>query len=257
MAEWSLSQDGFRALFEGARADIRGSVSETGHSLPAYEDAVRGRDLSLERVNRDVSAVAGPDGRMIACRRGCNHCCHQLVAAAPLEVLIIARRVAAWPAERREDLVRRLEAIACIPATEEERTSRKLPCPLLENGECAVYDRRPGNCRALLSYSEDACSNGLDTSTARHGDGDLVPSPDLPYLVTSACSMGLDAGQIERGLDTERIDLVMGLLMALTDPGVREAWLKGEEVFAPARLPMPIANRELIAAALRKLALDD
>lgn len=238
-----------RPLVESARADIRDSIALSGHSLAAYTEALRGRDLSLESLGEAIVREPGPQGRRIACRNACSHCCHQLVVTTPLEVLRIAERIRTrWPEDRKAGLIERLKRIAAVPATRDARTTRRHPCPLLENRLCSVYDVRPGPCRSLYSYSEIACRRGLEKSTRRAGDTGRVPSPDLPIFVGMALALGLEAGQIEMGLDTEPVDLVRGLLIALENRDAAELWLEGGTPFGSARVETPLSSREMIAS---------
>lgn len=253
----SLDDKDFCNALVGARQDVRDFVQSMGHSLSAYREAVRGRDLSLDQVTRAFVDTPSPEGRQIECRRGCAHCCHQLVSVMPIEVLAIAEQVAAWPTARRTALLERLAAISRVPATEADRIGKSLPCPLLEGSTCQVYHYRPGACRALLSYSVKACRKGLEQRHMPAGEAELIPSPEMPFMVEGALGIGLDAGMIERGLDTERIDLVRGLLIALTDENALAKWLAGEEVFAPARIATSASSKALASAAIATFDLKD
>ena len=65
-----------------------------------------------------------------------------------------------------------------------------------------------------------------------------------------ALGLGLEAGQIENGLDTEPVDLVRALLVALTTPDAVSLWLEGADVFAPARVEAPLTSRDMVATIL-------
>lgn len=253
----TLDEQDFRNLLVSARRDVRSFVQALGHSPSAYVEAVRGRDLSLDQVTATVAERPAPDGRSVECRRGCAHCCHQLVSTMPVEVLVIADVILDWEPARRKALLERLASISTVPATEGNRISKSLPCPLLEGSECQVYENRPSACRALLSYSEAACRKGLQQGHMPAGEAEMIPSPDLPFLVAGALGVGLDAGMVERGLDTERIDLVRGLLIALTDEHAPAKWLAGEEVFKPARIATPASSKAMVSAAIATFDLKD
>ncbi len=109
-----------------------------------------------------------------SCRPGCDVCCTRDLTATTLEgwYLVEYCRQAG-----RRDLVRRLGedlrpglrpqltingfAAACIrgrQAPGQERDLQSCPCPLLEEGRCAVYPARPLGCRAMVSVT--VCRSG-------------------------------------------------------------------------------------------------
>jgi hypothetical protein len=249
-------------LISSAKADAHQAIALFGLSLEAFRDVVEVRDRSIDEAGRAVLEQPGPDGRMIKCKAGCAHCCHQMVHATPLEALLIADAIrTSFTEAETEALVARLVALMRVPANEADRTSRKLPCPLLENNSCSIYKIRPHVCRALYSYSATACSKGLDASTRTRGASIMVPSPDIPYKFASALNMGLDATLLEHGLDTERVDLAGGLHYALTHKEAATDWLAGKDIFAPFRTvgPLfegePLRNDKLVKMALESYGI--
>jgi hypothetical protein len=73
--------------------------------------------------------------------------------------------------------------------------------------------------------------------------------------VGAAVAIGYDAAQLQRNLDTERVDLSRGLLVALKDPESERKWLEGRSIFAPARVPTPMTNKSIVNNALKRLGI--
>lgn len=135
--------------------------------LSRYQDLLAGVDSRGDEVRE---AYPG----QIQCGRGCTDCCHQPFDISWLEgfflwiglgdldegvrrrVLERAKAYEAWSATQSWG------ARETIQGTEEERTLRMriridamstshMPCPLLEDGVCLLYDYRPAVCR-LAGY---------------------------------------------------------------------------------------------------------
>jgi hypothetical protein len=95
-------------------------------------------------------------GRQIFCRKGCGGCCNLAVHATWPEAVAAAAAFPAQHAARLSAYVDRLMATLCQLA--DLKTYLKLhrqtigPCPFLtDKATCALYDKRPISCRALLS----------------------------------------------------------------------------------------------------------
>jgi len=66
----------------------------------------------LAKVSRRFARVAARHAESVACRRGCFGCCVGLFQVSALDAAVAAQGLAALPAERREAIRRRGEAIA-------------------------------------------------------------------------------------------------------------------------------------------------
>ena len=114
----------------------------------------------------DVAWVCGP---------GCAACCTRNVTATTLEAALMVRRLAgggdrAWigrihaaAAEPRFQPLMTTNELADLCARDaeipqEELPADTLPCPLLQDDLCAVYDARPFGCRAMVSSVDCAQS---------------------------------------------------------------------------------------------------
>lgn len=104
----------------------------------------------------------------LVCPGGCARCCEEApaVPVSPLEALVVAEAVRRLAEPLRSRLRWRLNEVAARsagravpPAAAPGELSLSLglngPCPLLEQGRCAVYEARPLVCRAFGFAAED------------------------------------------------------------------------------------------------------
>lgn len=188
--------------------------------------------------------------KAIACARLCAHCCHAPVSARAPEVLFLKRAVA--PAEApavAEDVARASVVTGAMSA--DERARRPVPCPLLRDDLCRLYEARPLTCRTAVSSDVSACERAFRLGMADTG----IPTPDFYTRVRAGYALAL-AGALKRsGLPATAYELNSALHAALVRTDAEAAWLAGEPVFASAA-PDPMGdpfdhprNRDLYLAA--------
>ena len=182
-----------------------------------------------------AAAAQHPPRPPLACREGCAWCCHKVVGTAAPELLRIVHflheNVSAEQVAATRDRAVRLD---------EQRWSLKhdawaadrLPCPLLVDGRCSVYPVRPLTCRAYNSSDAGRCERSV-TSRAQV----TVPRYEVQHRLGTFVLDGLRSGLAEARLPGDLLELTAALRIALTVPDAAERWLRGEAVFAPARLP--------------------
>jgi Fe-S-cluster containining protein len=135
------------------------------------------------------------------CRVGCTACCHD----NPRGVTGVERRyLTAW-VDRWEDgpaLRARFRELAA-QATDPESWRRKhIACPLLENGRCRAYERRPIACRAFVALSPAEWCSPESADYARRVNPHLDP-PAVILQIFNALSQHLGLGgptDLHRGL---------------------------------------------------------
>lgn len=187
-----------------------------------------------DHILDDVRAKEPPT-QPIACKKGCDFCCHgQEVQVSPPETL----RIAAYLAERvpTAAIAKLLERVREVEAMkerhrEEGRGRASFPCPLLEGGACSVYPVRPFVCRGFNSYDARACElNRIhlvdDAKIVGYAHQNQIAQSALGGLRVALAALGLDAGVF---------DLAPALRIALTEKDVARRWLAGEPVFEEAK----------------------
>jgi hypothetical protein len=137
----------------------------------------------------------------MACRRGCESCCHAWLTVSSVEAAQVEAALAQLtPAARSAVAARGRSQLAREAAGEGEAR-----CAMLEaDGACAVYEGRPLVCRTqghALRYPSGLIP--ADAITARGARGDITHCP-LNY--TNA------APRPEDILDAERVDQILALV---------------------------------------------
>jgi Fe-S-cluster containining protein len=213
-----------------------------------------GHDATLERVvevARSMMAstsrlVAGllaraPEGS-VACRAGCDHCCHQIVGVTAPEAFAIFEHLKRTRSpEELERLKARVEAqyerARGLPSA--ERFSPEHPCVFLESGSCSIYEVRPLACRGVNSLDAADCETRLRDPEARaqfleqgHGGRCYLE----PLRAFRAVSAGLQLGLSELyRLDTRGLDLLGAMHVLLHgNASAGSAWINGQQPFQQA-----------------------
>ena len=178
----------------------------------------------------------------VACRAGCDHCCHQPVGLTPPEALAIlaylrqtlASDELAAVAARLADRERKTRGLSSA-----ERFSPEQPCPFLDEGKCSIYEVRPLACRGMNSLDADECKTRLRDADARAAflaSGSGGRSFMEPIRAVHAVSAGLQLSLSELyGLDMRPLELTWALDLLLNGPASSATeWLSGEQPFESA-----------------------
>ena len=175
---------------------------------------------SLQRGVDQVLQSALAAGLKVDCQAGCSHCCSARVEALDPEVLRIAAALKTRPPAAIAALTDRLREHAARAQASTAQTHR-MPCPLLEQDLCTVYEMRPAVCRKAHSLDVRQCA---------------TPGADIPQslevlLKAEALSKGSADAYKHLGLAAAGHELGQALLLALTDPTAEARWMNGEAVF--------------------------
>jgi len=165
----------------------------------------------------------------VACRAGCDACCHVPVGVQAHEVLIVAQHVqTTFSPVALEDLIARAaeHRAAFAGRTSFERMSLRRPCPMLHDGNCTVYEARPEACRSHHSHNADACRANL--ASGREDEDVFIPGVRARMF---AVMLGIDQGVAEAGFDGQAYDLGSALHEALTNSQSAVRWMRREAAF--------------------------
>lgn len=204
-----------RAIAETVRTHVRSALvraSTTGdlqRTLDAI-DTIGGECIGLfEEALTRAAAESKPRGAElagVACRRGCAFCCYVDVDVTPLEAIRLARQPAG------------------IDAATAPEGGRRTPCPLLVDGACSQYERRPLACRAVFSPDAKVCEAGYVAEGRVE-----VPSLDWPRHLAAGYITGEIAALDDLGLASHMVTLREGLVVLRAENAIR-AWLNGDDV---------------------------
>ena len=194
---------------------LHGAATGRIDRMRAAIDAACGECVALFEDALRSSLVTNLEHRVamdrVACRRGCAFCCYVDVVVTPLEAIRLAGRA-------------RPGGVATAP--------HRRPCPLLADGACTVYDRRPFACRSIFSEDARACEAGYAGVGA-------APIPSLAWPRFLAC--GYITGQIaamdDLGLASHLVELRRALAVMDEDATALWRWLDGADVFPRQNAP--------------------
>jgi uncharacterized protein len=165
----------------------------------------------------------------IACRAGCDACCHVPVGVLAHEVLIAALYVQIhFSPVDLEALIERaaIHRAAFAGRSNAERTALKTPCVLLREGNCSIYEARPEACRSHHSHNAGACRTNLEV-----GREDIdVYIPGVRGRMF-AVMLATDQAVAEAGFDGQAYDFGSALHEALTDSSCATRWIQRQPTF--------------------------
>jgi Fe-S-cluster containining protein len=185
--------------------------------------------LAQKRFDRAYEATSVAARASVACRAGCGTCCHVPVGAQAHEVLIAAEYIQTrFSPVDFDDVLARVAAhrAAFAGRSVEERLALKLPCALLQNESCSIYEARPGSCRAHHSHNLDGCRANL----AAGFDGVDVLIPEIRGRMF-AVMLAIDQAAEESGFDQAAYDFGSALHEALTDSQCAFRWMQRKPAF--------------------------
>jgi Fe-S-cluster containining protein len=211
-----------REVVLGVALVLKGKLLERDNSRRAGEAA------GMAHALVEKSLQARPPKLDIACRQGCTYCCHSYVGVVPPEVfrLAAAIRKSSAPALAIEEVRARCRPLMGLEPM--DRLGRKLPCPLLIEGSCAVYADRPMVCRQTTSLSLEAC---IDEFENRNAHAQIPVSP-LHLAHSSNVHVALLGALAAAGRSIAAYELSAALDLVLTTPDAEPRWLAGDDVFA-------------------------
>ena len=231
------------------------SPQETPQNIPLFlyenerqyvEDAIADRQ-DVDSVIAIVEAAEGyaqsareqclpPGTPPVACKEGCDWCCHQSVRVSAPEVFRIVRHIHSLPEARQAELRARLGRLDARVRgrSPQERGQLVAACAFLEGGGCSIYPVRPLVCQTMSSFSAHDCEQAMP----RGFPAGSVHSEKVRHIVYGSIISGLCAG-LEKALDPQRaavLELTSAMVLALNHEDAYAAWLAGQPVFEAARL---------------------
>ncbi|MBS1212473.1 MAG: hypothetical protein H6R26_1089 [Proteobacteria bacterium] len=229
MAEQIFDDNGPVAFFKAQHKAFAETVKARRDSESLVDGLLTQGYDSFER-NVEIQAEGMPP---LACHKGCATCCTLRVTATAPEVLMIARYVR-WSADKLKalniDLAERIFSTdeKTRGLDEQQRVALRLRCPYIHNGACLIYQVRPLACRGHASYDVRACAE------AASGRSSEIPYSAPHMTVRSLVQNAMQSALRDAGLAFGLYELNHAVSIALRGETCCQAWLEGEDVFAPA-----------------------
>lgn len=210
---------------------------------PTFERVVELARSVMASTSRLVAGLLAhaPEGS-VACKAGCDHCCHQVVGVTPPEAFAIYEylkqtRSPAELAELKAHVATLYERARGLPSA--ARFSPEHPCAFLRDGSCSIYEARPLACRGVNSLDAEDCATRLRDPDARAGfleqgyGGRCFLDPLRAFRAVSA---GLQLGLSELyRLDMRALDLLAAMQVLLQEnPATGPSWIAGRQPFQDA-----------------------
>ena len=134
---------------------------------------LRFHDTSLKQIRERYFREGRPI--RLTCSKGCAACCEELLHVSELETrLLVESLTEAEKADLRQRVAKWLAQIGKRLDEREpdglEYRSWRIPCPMLKNGVCSVYEDRPLRCRSTM------------TDGPRHACEDLALRPTQRFI---------------------------------------------------------------------------
>jgi Fe-S-cluster containining protein len=214
-----------RLAFDRERAEARTRKTVDGAAARTQTIHMYGRMATLQ-AHVIAQAKADP-----ACKRGCSYCCHLRVEIRPHDAFVMAQYVRVkFNADQRAQVLARIEGTLAriAPLTQDQHVRAGVPCALLEDGVCSVYEARPATCRKYFSMSVDTCRNAFN-DTAAPLTGEI--EHEQVRLAGNAVALGYAKGLEDAGYDAALYELHYALHAALTNPKAETRYRKGKRPF--------------------------
>ncbi len=182
-----------------------------------------------KKYDERISELAGS----IACAAGCDFCCHYHVVATAPEIFAIAEHLAKMPKAEKTKIQERIKETASRVSkmAVSEYMVTNIPCAMLENGRCSIYELRPLACRGHHSVDAKICER---TFNAPQEDEPMELDYDRKLTVTALEAAHLTS-QREKKLDTAKYELHAALNTAIWNKDVFKRWLEHKLSFPNVR----------------------
>lgn len=163
-------------------------------------------------------SLSAQSAKPMACKKGCEWCCHQPIYALSYEMEYLNHFVKKnFDDEKVEEIKNRAaqKNKKFSALDEKDLQNAKHPCPLLENGSCLAYAARPVACRIYLSATVDSCLSFFNSPA----DENSIPAlADFPLRAGKMMNEGFKsalkaAGLPAREFRIEEILLVLPVAM--------------------------------------------
>jgi hypothetical protein len=136
-------------------------------------DLPRNLDWRAKRMLEITDELAAMVTPLAPCKKGCSHCCYQMIAISSWEAAQIAKvtgkKIASFDGynpeeDSREEMVKKYTGKVC---------------PFLVNKECSIYEVRPLICRSHISVADDPIPCDIKNN----------PGAKVPYFNMSDLNM--------------------------------------------------------------------
>ena len=159
----------------------------------------------------------------LACRAGCNFCCHLQVRVLPHEAIALFRYLQSRMAPTTAQRVRmKISEYAQASQLAGGAVARRA-CAFLIEGECSAYEVRPSACAGYHSVSKTRCEQSFDDPSLPSGTVAL----EALMVVALALEEGVNTALHTQGLSHAPLELHTAVAALLANPALIARWRAG------------------------------
>jgi Fe-S-cluster containining protein len=210
-------------IFEVTVTTLKGGTdADSCASLVAQAD--RSFDATFDHLRKK--------GARVACRSGCNFCCHLRVTVTAPEAIALFRYLRSeFPAALAQEIERRVLANAdqIAKMTEQQHLATNVKCAFLVNGACSAYRARPLACALHHSLDVDACED-LYQNPADFSVG--IRKLKLIEETMAATHAGMKQALQGLGLSDQPLELHTAVAALLRNQSLIAAWRSGRPLLS-------------------------
>lgn len=194
--------------------------------LSVFQEVLEFSDSIVQSLEEDGQSPK------VACRSGCNYCCHSQVNIIPIEALLISTFIKTdFTCAEVTALNMGISQIHLLTAgkTLEQVYALKndLPCLFLKKGECSIYKIRPSICRSWNSFDSKACKSAYNSADYR---STVIGSPARNFVFGTTRALFKQLSEAF-SLQSDILLLHNAMSDCLNNTDPLGQWTKGYHVF--------------------------
>jgi len=211
-----------RALNAGETAMRAFAIGFQSDRKPDHSNRIM-RHITL-LVDRHIDDYHKSLAEPVACKPGCNYCCHSRPVATVPEILYLFDGIKKTFSQLEiEGLVQRIEEFEIAVSQSKYHRATPKPCPLLVDGLCSAYEFRPILCRMMASTDAGVCRSILEDPGHAFGPEGLVEQTQIGALTHQGIRQAMHA----RGCPEDLYIMTLSLKLLLTQPDLAGKVLEG------------------------------
>lgn|SRR5215469_2056981 len=215
-------------------AATRFAVDSTTNTLKRSTDVDSCVALA-EKLDRNLDAALTHAkqslGAPIACRAGCNFCCHLRVEVLAHEAIALFRFLKSQiPEEQARAIAAKVVANADRVATmtPEQHAVARVQCAFLIDGRCSAYRARPLPCAGFHSLNVSECERAYDDAAADLAS--RIPMVGEIKEMEVGTAIGIRQALRALKLDDQPMELHTAVAALLREPSLIGRWRNGRSL---------------------------
>ncbi len=190
-------------------------AAEVAGNEPEFLSYVRELYRTVDQLLDSILSMAKRQQVNVACKKGCEYCCHQAVFANSYELHYLGNYInEKFYTPNKDQVINKAVAKdkAVLKLDEKQMLSYKSPCPLLIDGACSAYEARPMACRIYLSMDLPSCLEFFKNPDSATSYPQLL---EFPLMAGRMMNEGFTAALRESGIEIAEFRLEDGLATML------------------------------------------